>query len=189
MLSKMVPDYMFREYAAITPDFLQACGIRALLMDVDNTLAPYETEEPDEALRAWIAVLTKSGVRLALLSNNSAGRVERFNRTLGLPAYSKARKPLLRVSRCAMQALGCRAEETAVLGDQIFTDIYGAGRLGMERILVKPICPREEIQIVLKRIPERLVLWLYRRYSRRAEAGRPGGESRRERRICRGGKK
>lgn len=174
MLSKLVPDYMFREYAAITPDFLQACGIRALLMDVDNTLAPYETEEPDEALRAWIAVLTKSGVRLALLSNNSAGRVERFNRTLGLPAYSKARKPLLRVSRCAMQALGCRAEETAVLGDQIFTDLLVGRRMKVRVLIVLPIRDRRDPLTRCKRWLERPFV---RAYEKRQHALCPAPES------------
>ena len=99
------------------------------------------------------------------------------------------RTPLTAISGNAGYLLTCYDKLDGQMRTQIFTDIYGAGRLGMERILVKPICPREEIQIVLKRIPERLVLWLYRRYSRRAEAGRRGGENRRERRICRGGKK
>lgn len=167
---------------------LYARGIRGLIFDIDNTLAPHGAPDDGRA-EALFSYLRAAGFRTCLLSNNREERVAPFAGRVESAYVCRAGKPAGRGYRQAMEKMGTQTSSTVLIGDQIFTDIYGAGRLGMERILVKPICPREEIQIVLKRIPERLVLWLYRRYSRRAEAGRPGGESRRERRICRGGKK
>ena len=78
----MTPDYMFRTFDEITPDFLRGLGICAILSDIDNTLAPYEQDEPDERIMNWIASLTEAGISIALVSNNDRERVELFNKEL-----------------------------------------------------------------------------------------------------------
>ena len=75
----MVPNYMFATYREVTPAFLREKGIRNLLVDIDNTLAPYEQPEPDDNLREWLASLQEDGVKIALVSNNNRERGERFN--------------------------------------------------------------------------------------------------------------
>lgn len=90
---KLTPTHMFAHYDDITPAFLQSIGVRALLIDIDNTLAPYEQESPDERLHAWLGSLREARIRVALVSNNHAPRVEKFNESLGLPAYADSRKP------------------------------------------------------------------------------------------------
>lgn len=164
MCRSLIPDHVFPQYAAITPAFLQEQGIRALLLDIDNTLAPYEVAVPDEALCAWFAALRSAGIRLALVSNNHADRVEQFNAALALPAYPRAHKPFGRAMRRAMQALGAAPGETAVLGDQLFTDVWAARVRGLRAITVPPIRDKRDPLTRCKRWLERP---LYRAYDRR----------------------
>ena len=93
MPSWLLPDYIFAKFDDITVDFLASRGIKALLIDIDNTLAPYEVAEPDERISAWFKMLRESGISATLVSNNDRERVELFNRTLGLPYYYKSGKP------------------------------------------------------------------------------------------------
>ena len=80
----LVPDYVFDTYRDVTPEFLTSLGIRALLIDIDNTLAPYEQELPDENIIAWFKALQENDIRAALISNNEPGRVELFNSLLSV---------------------------------------------------------------------------------------------------------
>ena len=123
-----MPDYMFKTYRDVTPDFLARHGITALLLDIDNTFAPYEQPEPDDEIRAWIDAAKSAGITLAFVSNNNDVRVELFNRTLGLPAFPKCGKPGTRKVKKIMAALRLSADTTAVLGDQLLTDACTAGR-------------------------------------------------------------
>ena len=80
MFKKFKPDYTFNTYDEVTPEFLRSIGVRAVLSDIDNTLAPYEQAEPDEKIVAWVESLKANGISLALISNNHADRVELFNK-------------------------------------------------------------------------------------------------------------
>ena len=135
----LTPDYMFDTFDEITPEFLLSKGIRALLIDIDNTLAPYEQPEPDERIRDWFASLERHGIKAALISNNHAPRVELFNKTLGLPAYPDSGKPGSRTILEAMRTMGTTAENTAGLGDQLLTDTLAVHRLNMPSLIVPPI--------------------------------------------------
>ena len=158
------PDFMFAHYWEITPSFLDEQGVRALLIDIDNTLAPYEMPDPDDRIRAWFAELAETGICAALVSNNHAPRVERFNATLGLPAYSESGKPKKKTLLCAIERLGVPREETAVLGDQLLTDAYAGKRLGLRAIIVPPIKDKTNAFFRFKRRLERPYI---RRYAER----------------------
>lgn len=151
----MTPDYIFETFDAITPDFLKSLGISALLIDIDNTLAPYEQDDPDERILAWFRALQEAGVRAALISNNHAPRVERFNAPLGLPAYPDSGKPKSRSLLAAMEKMGSTAENTAGLGDQLFTDTLAVHRLGMISLIVPPIKDKTTLFFRAKRFLER----------------------------------
>ena len=88
---KLTPDKVYDCYQSLTPKILQKEGITALLLDVDNTLAPYEQPTPDAPLLAWISQMQASGIRLAIVSNNSGERIHRFAKDLGLPVFPKAK--------------------------------------------------------------------------------------------------
>ncbi|MBQ8351934.1 MAG: YqeG family HAD IIIA-type phosphatase [Clostridia bacterium] len=163
MLARLIPDRHLATYRDVTPALLAADGIRALLLDIDNTLAPYEVAEPDDELRAWFAALAKAGVRVALVSNNHPERVALFNRTLGLPAYPDAHKPLRRTVRRALDELGVPPAEAAFMGDQLFTDVLAGKNLGMRAYTVPPIRDKRDLFTRFKRLLERPFMRAYRR--------------------------
>ena len=101
--------------------------------------------------------------KTVLLSNNKEERVKRFNKKINTDYIYKAGKPGRKNYEKAMAIMGVEKKETLFVGDQLFTDVWGAKRTGIYSILVEPINPKEEIQIVLKRYLEKIVLYFYRR--------------------------
>ena len=157
------PDYMFATFDAVTPAFLQSIGVRALLIDIDNTLAPYEEPDPNERVLAWFAELEKNGIKAALVSNNHAPRVERFNKSLGLIAYPDSGKPGRKTLERAMKELGVTHTETAILGDQILTDCFAGKHIGLCAIIVPPIKDKTNLFFRFKRLVERPAIRKYAR--------------------------
>ena len=155
MKRKLIPDVMFGHFWEITPAFLQSIGVRALLIDIDNTLAPYEQDDPDDRIRAWFDDLAANGIVAALVSNNHPPRVERFNRTLGLLAYADSHKPGKRTLLLAMRELGVTPAETAMLGDQLLTDTFAGKRIGLRALNVPPIRDKKNLFFRFKRLCER----------------------------------
>ena len=124
----------------VEPAALAERGIRLLLADLDNTLVPYGVAEPTERVRAWERELKASGVTLFILSNNRhPDRARRFARSLGIPFIGHAGKPKPMSFYAAMEEMGCTRAQTAIVGDQIFTDILGGSNAGVETLLVEPI--------------------------------------------------
>ncbi len=165
----LTPDYVFPTYREITPEFLSSLGIEALVIDIDNTLAPYEVAEPDDAILTWFEDLQNSGIRAALISNNHADRVERFNRTLGLPAYPDSGKPGTKAILDAMQKMNSTPANTAGLGDQLLTDTLAVHRLDMLSLIVPPIKDKTTLFFRIKRWLEKPFMRRYRK--RKAKQG------------------
>lgn len=137
-------------------------GYRGLLFDIDNTLVPHG-EPADDRAKELFKRLRALGFKSCFLSNNQIGRVSSFNDVIGEIFIENAHKPSVRNYQKAMKLLGTDTSNTIFIGDQLFTDIYGAKRAGIRNILVKPIHPKEEIQIVLKRYLEKIVLYFYQK--------------------------
>lgn len=162
MLSKLTPYKIFDKFDDITPEYLSRLGVRFLFSDVDNTLAPYETPEPDERIRAWLDSLKDAGIQVILVSNNHPERIELFNRTLGLPSFPDAKKPGKKVLSGVMAQLGAAPENCAFLGDQILTDVLCARNLGITlALLVPPIKDKLTLFFRFKRALERPVIKHY----------------------------
>lgn len=139
MGSKLVPQLWVESIYELTPALLGARQIRALLLDLDNTLTPYHVTEPAPELLAWRDELEQAGIRLFIVSNSRSGRAAEFAERFGLDYMDHAGKPrpggiLRAVSRC-----GVTRAESALVGDQIFTDVWGARRAGVLAILTRPI--------------------------------------------------
>ena len=139
MSNWLLPDYIFSKFDDITPEFLKSIGIKALLIDIDNTLAPYEVAEPDERIKNWFALLSENSIAATLVSNNEKERVELFNKDLGLPYCYKSGKPFAKNLRKAMAAMGSDKTNTAMLGDQLLTDAAAGKHIGLTTIIVPPI--------------------------------------------------
>ena len=141
-------------------DRLYKKGIRGLIFDIDNTLVPHGAGA-DERIEKLFGELKKMGFKTFLLSNNKLERVKRFNANIRSLYIYKAGKPNAVNYIKAMRMMGTGKENTVFIGDQLFTDIWGAKKAGISTILLNPIDKKEEIQIVLKRYLEKIVLNAY----------------------------
>ena len=162
------PDTWVDSTYQIDFDELYKKGYRGLIFDIDNTLVPHG-EPADERAKALFAHLKELGFSCCLLSNNQLERVQMFNRDVQVHYIEDAHKPSRKNYLKAMELMGTDLSDTVFIGDQLFTDVYGANRAGIHTILVKPIHPKEEIQIVLKRYLEKIVLFFYTRKRKKEE--------------------
>ena len=160
ILSCFYPDEYLDSTYVIDFDALYRAGYRGVIFDIDNTLVPHGAPA-DERARALFCHLKEIGFDCCLLSNNQLPRIELFNQDIHVKFIENAHKPSVKNYRKAMQMMGTNTGNTLFVGDQLFTDVYGARRTGIHSILVNPIHPKEEIQIVLKRYLERIVLHFY----------------------------
>lgn len=138
-----------------------AIGYRGILFDVDNTLVPHGAP-PDDRVKELFQHLKDIGFKTCLISNNKEERVKPFADELEAEYIFNAHKPSGKSYRKAFDLLGTDKQQTMFVGDQVFTDVYGANRVKMYTILVRPIHPKEEIQIVIKRKFEKIILFFYR---------------------------
>ena len=163
MAFTFVPDYRFNTFDELTPEFLKEIGIKGVILDIDNTLEPYEHPHPGDHVKAWLEALAKEGISCAFVSNNNRERVELFNKELGLPAYWKAGKPFTKNIKKAMVAMGTDKTNTILMGDQVFTDVWAARNARLRAALVPPINDKRDALTKFKRWLERPVLRKYER--------------------------
>lgn len=161
MCAFLYPDEYLDSTYSIDFDQLYKQGYRGVIFDIDNTLVPHGAPADERAISLFTH-LKELGFQCMLLSNNKEPRVKMFNDAVHVNYTYKAGKPKPSGYRKAMEQLGTDTGNTIFVGDQIFTDVCGANLAGIRTILVKPIHPKEEIQIVLKRRLEAIVLLFYR---------------------------
>ena len=166
MFSCFFPDECVESTYRINFEKLYEEGYRGLIFDIDNTLVPHGAPADERAI-ALFKRLKAIGFSCCLLSNNQFERVDSFNRKVQVYFIEDAHKPSVKNYEKAMKLMHTDKSNTIFIGDQLFTDVYGAKRTGIRNILVQPIHPKEEIQIVLKRDLEKIVLFFY---------GRQGGK-------------
>lgn len=162
LLERFYPDEYLDSTYSIDFAELAKKGYRGVLFDIDNTLVPHGAPA-DQRAKALFAHLRELGMDYCLISNNQLPRVKPFADAIGGKYIEDAHKPSTKNYRKAMQMMGCTEKDSLFVGDQLFTDVWGAKRAGMHTILVKPIHPKEEIQIVLKRYLEKIVLYFYKK--------------------------
>ncbi|MDK2967142.1 MULTISPECIES: YqeG family HAD IIIA-type phosphatase [Lacrimispora] len=163
MLQRFYPDEDVNSTYEIPFEEFYKKGIRGVIFDVDNTLVPHGAPADNRAKKLF-SMLHQMGMETCLLSNNKEPRVSAFAQDAGSLKYIfKGKKPGIRGYQQAMKLMGTNASNTIFIGDQLFTDVFGAKRAGIHSILVKRIHPSEEIQIRLKRKLESVVLYFYHR--------------------------
>lgn len=161
ILSRFYPDEIKSSSYEIDYEKLYEDGYRGIIYDIDNTLVEHGFPANEKAI-ALFDRLKKIGFKVTLLSNNKEGRVKSFNDAVNVNYIFKAGKPSKKGYMKAMQIMGTGTDSTIFIGDQLFTDVWGAKRCNIRNILVEPIDPHEEIQIVLKRRLEAIVLFFYK---------------------------
>ena len=162
MLEKFYPNEYLDSAYQIEYERLFQEGYRGIIFDVDNTLVPHGAPA-DEPAKKLFARLKELGYQCCLLSNNKEPRVKLFNDEVKAQYIFKAGKPKISGYERAMELMGTDSKTTLFVGDQLFTDVWGAKKAGIVTYLVKPINPKEEIQIVIKRRLEWIVLFFYHR--------------------------
>ncbi|MGX7348703.1 YqeG family HAD IIIA-type phosphatase [Dolosicoccus paucivorans] len=158
MKTLFTPTWIINSIYHIKPQDLLDRGFRAAIIDLDNTLLAWDHLDHTPQMKEWIESLLKEGIKVHLLSNNTDERVKRVADPLKLTYTPNALKPMRRNFRIAMEQLNEPAERIVVIGDQIMTDVLGAGRVGMKSILVKPIAHNDIIYSWLNRRLESVVL-------------------------------
>ena len=162
MFEKFFPDRYVASTYVIDFEKLYKNGIRGLIFDIDNTLVPHGAPADERAIRLFKR-LKEIGFSCCLISNNQEKRVRTFNEPIQVDYVYNAHKPSTKNYKKAMEIMGTDVSNTVFIGDQLFTDVWGAKRTGIPSILVRPIHPKEEIQIVLKRYLENIVLHFYKK--------------------------
>lgn len=160
----LVPDYRFDVFSDASAEFLVSVGVKGIVLDIDNTLEPYEHSEPGEHVKKWLEELRSHGIAAAIVSNNGRERVEKFNEDLKLPAYYKAKKPFKKNVLRALSDMGVSRGEAILMGDQVFTDVWAARSAGIRAILVPPINDKRDLFTKFKRLLEKPIL---RKYEKR----------------------
>ncbi len=158
MSKLLIPDQHLNNIFEIDTGYLKSLGIKGIITDMDNTLVSWSDRTVYPQLVDWFAGLKSEGFKLFIVSNNSKDRGGKLAREVDIPAIWYAVKPRRRAFRKALEQMGLTPGETAVVGDQIFTDVLGGNRLGLHTILVTPISEKEFFWTKLTRMVERKVL-------------------------------
>ena len=156
------PCFHMRNVLGISEDFLKHNGIDALILDLDNTLSLHGSPAAEEGIPEWLDNMRALGVKMVVVSNNTNHRVAPLARKLGLPFIANGAKPLTIGITRALRFLGVPRERTAVVGDQIFTDVMGGNLARTRTILVEPFHAEKNLFFKIKRAAENIV---YRRGS------------------------
>lgn len=138
MLERFRPNELVSSLDKIDLQKLQKSGKRGIICDIDNTLLPWDQDIPEKKMVQWLEEASNRGIKVVLLSNALPRRARSLSQQLGIPARAQAVKPRRRGFRKALEILGLEPEEVVVVGDQLFTDIWGGNRMGMYTILVSP---------------------------------------------------
>ncbi len=149
------PTYYYCSIADIDLEELRNQGIKALLIDLDNTIVPWYNYKIPRRIAEWIERAKGMGFKICIVSNGMKFRVRRLSQKLGVQFVARAVKPGLRGLRSAIDKLGVELDEVVLIGDQIFTDIWAGNRLGIKTILVRPLSRWE----LITTYPLRLLEW------------------------------
>lgn len=139
MSLSLLPTFRTEVITDLTPEFLKAQGVKLLMMDFDNTIVPYTTNQPTREVKRWFQEMKRSGIRMCIVSNSKRDRVRIFCKRYGLECITHSKKPFPKGIRQCLQRYGIPAEDCALVGDQIFTDTLGANGCGVRSILVRAI--------------------------------------------------
>ena len=152
----LLPDFYFANTTDVNLGFLRKHHIKAVLLDIDNTLTQHNGTEPYSEVREWVRALKNAEIKVAIISNTSGGnRVRLFAEKLGIDNYIwKAKKPSKKGFLQLIKELEVDRSEAVVIGDQIFTDILGANRVKALSILVDARDKNEPILVKIKRVLE-----------------------------------
>lgn len=154
----LMPDVVVSAAHDVTPELLSDRGVKAVMVDLDDTILASNETQPGENIRSWLNSLRDAGLPVALVSNGARERVERCCQELEIEGFHLAGKPFWWAFQRGLKRLGYSASETAMIGDQLFTDVLGANLAGMVSVLVRPLTPGKLPHTRAARYLERWIL-------------------------------
>ena len=159
MAFSFLPTMITQSITDLTPQMLRQRGIRLLMLDFDNTIVPYITNEPTERMGNWLREMASSDFPVCVVSNSKKDRVKIFCAKYGIQCITHAKKPFPKGIRECLNKYGLKPEECALAGDQIYTDVLGARSSGLTAILVTPI-DNHNIWLKLRHVAEMPFIYL-----------------------------
>lgn len=160
MLKQMIPDLYVQSIYEIDFAALKKRNIKAVIVDLDNTLVESTRPDATPELAEWLKEVQQMGLKVMIVSNNTKTRVSQFADPLGIPYIHAAKKPFSAAFRRALKELGVSKQETVVIGDQLLTDVLGGNRMGFFTILVVPVSEVDGFFTRINRRVERFVFHL-----------------------------
>ena len=157
----LLPKLITGELTDLTPGILKANHVRLLMLDFDNTIVPYTTDIPTEKMSAWLQDMNASDIQLCVVSNSKRDRVKVFCGKYGIDCITHAKKPFTKGIKACLEKYGIPAHEAALVGDQIYTDTFGANNAGCMPILVRAI-DNHNIWLKLRHVAELPFIFLAR---------------------------
>ena len=154
----LIPTYYKKRVYQITPKELIEQGIEGLILDVDNTLTTHDNPVPNQRISKWLKEIENSNIKMIILSNNKDARVKPFAKILGLQYIARGNKPLTGGLKKCSKKMGLNKHQVAMVGDQLFTDVWAGNRFGCITYLVEPIQTEGSIFFTVKRKLEKLIL-------------------------------
>ena len=151
------PTFWLKNVMQIDKEFLKKNRVRALVLDMDNTLSMHDDPAAEDGVLEWLDEMRARGIRMRVVSNNNTRRVEPLARALGLEFTANGAKPLTFGVNRAVRAMKVSRRETLVVGDQIFTDVMAGNLAGIRTVLVEPFHLENKWTFKLKRKVESLV--------------------------------
>ena len=161
MLENFYPDQVCESIYDIDLQSLKDNGIAGLILDIDNTLVSPREREPSQRLLDWFNEVRIADLCVCILSNARRRRVATFSSGLGVFTICNAKKPSRTGFHKAIRLMDLNPDTVCMIGDQLFTDVYGAKKIGIYSVYVKPFVLREIFTVMLKRIPEFFILRNY----------------------------
>lgn len=158
MLNLFLPNKHVQSIYELTPEMFKDEGIAGIVVDLDNTLVPWNVADATDEVRQWLEALIKANLKVMIFSNNDEERVKRFAEPLNIPYIYRAKKPLKQSFNRAAKMMGISAGQLAVVGDQLLTDILGGNRIGAYTILVVPIVESDAPITQFNRQTEKLIM-------------------------------
>ena len=149
----LLPKLITNELTDLTPEILNAHNVRLLMLDFDNTIVPYTTNVPTQKMERWLRDMNASDIQLCVVSNSKRDRVKVFCGKFGIDCITHAKKPFTRGINECLAKYAIPASETALVGDQIYTDTFGANNAGCMPILVRAI-DNHNIWLKLRHVAE-----------------------------------
>ena len=156
-----LPRHIYPSLTAIDPSRLASDGVRLLMLDFDNTIVPYTTNDPTDRMHDWLSRARDSELQICVVSNSKRGRVVEFCEKYGIDCITHAKKPFSRGILECLNRYETAPQQAALVGDQIYTDVLGANCTGVRSILI-PAIHNHNIWLKLRHVAELPFIWLAR---------------------------